>query len=84
MLFPFRTSAIFRNRWVALLWAVGICFMASEIVDGVAGVTNKGAKPQAVDAQSSTPAISPNDAPYAVAASPSQPAPPPSGDHPAL
>jgi hypothetical protein len=42
MLFPFRTSAIFRNRWIALLWAAGICFMASEIVDSVSGVTDKG------------------------------------------
>lgn len=39
MLFPFRTSTIFKNRWVALLWAAGICFMASEIVDSVSGVT---------------------------------------------
>lgn len=41
MLFPFRTSAIFRNRWVALMWAASICFMASEIVDSVSGVTDK-------------------------------------------
>ncbi len=41
MLFPFRASAIFRNRWVALLWAVGICFMASEIVDSLSGVTDR-------------------------------------------
>ena len=44
MLFPFRTSAIFRNRWVALLWAAGICFMASEIVDSVSGVADKSAR----------------------------------------
>lgn len=40
MMFPFRSSAIFRNRWVALLWAVGICLMASEIVDGLSRVTD--------------------------------------------
>ena len=33
MIFPFRTSTIFRNRWVALLWAAGICFMAAQVVD---------------------------------------------------
>ncbi|MET0270141.1 MAG: hypothetical protein ABW173_06905 [Sphingomonas sp.] len=40
MLFPFRSSAIFRNRWIALLWAIGICFTASEIVDSLSSVTN--------------------------------------------
>ena len=34
-MFPFRYSTIFRNRWFAVLWAVGICYMAVEIV-GVA------------------------------------------------
>jgi len=41
MLLPFRSTAIFRSRWVALLWAFGICFMAAEIVDGLSGVTEK-------------------------------------------
>jgi hypothetical protein len=42
MLFPFRASLIFRNRWIALLWAIGICFAASEIVDSLSGVSKKG------------------------------------------
>jgi hypothetical protein len=28
----FRHSWIFRSRWVALLWAAGICWMAVELV----------------------------------------------------
>jgi hypothetical protein len=28
----FRHSWIFRSRWMALLWAAGICWMAVEIV----------------------------------------------------
>ncbi|MDB5663211.1 MAG: hypothetical protein JWN59_1549 [Sphingomonas bacterium] len=30
MLFPFRTSSIFRSRWMALLWAAGVVWMAME------------------------------------------------------
>lgn len=41
MLFPFRSSSIFRNRWIALLWAAGICFTATEIVDSLSDVTSK-------------------------------------------
>jgi hypothetical protein len=67
MLFPFRTSAIFRNRWVALLWAAGICFMASEIVDSVSGVTGKGAHTaSSVQAQDSAPSKSDEDAVAAI------------------
>jgi hypothetical protein len=32
-MFPFfRHAWIFRSRWVALLWAAGICWMAVELV----------------------------------------------------
>jgi len=32
-MFPFfRHSWIFRSRWMALLWAAGICWMAVELV----------------------------------------------------
>ncbi len=54
MLFPFRTSTIFKNRWVALMWAAGICFMAAQIVDSVSGVTTK---------KGDTTAVTPADAP---------------------
>jgi hypothetical protein len=29
-MFPFRYSTIFRSRWMALLWAAGICWMAYD------------------------------------------------------
>ena len=29
-MFPFRYSTIFRSRWMALLWAAGICYMAYD------------------------------------------------------
>lgn len=31
-MFPFRLSRIFTNRWFALLWAAGICWMALDTV----------------------------------------------------
>lgn len=29
-MYPFRYSTIFRSRWMALLWAAGICWMAYD------------------------------------------------------
>jgi hypothetical protein len=29
-MFPFRYSSIFRSRWMALLWAAGICWTAYD------------------------------------------------------
>ena len=29
-MFPFRTSSIFRSRWIALLWAAGIIWTAVD------------------------------------------------------
>jgi hypothetical protein len=29
-MFPFRYSSIFKSRWMALLWASGICWMAYD------------------------------------------------------
>jgi hypothetical protein len=29
-MFPFRYQTIFRSRWMALLWAAGICWMAYD------------------------------------------------------
>lgn len=29
-MFGLRTSTIFRNRWFAILWAVGICWIAVD------------------------------------------------------
>lgn len=29
-MFPFRRSSIFKSRWMALLWAAGICWMAYD------------------------------------------------------
>ena len=30
-MFPFRTSSIFRSRWIALLWAGGFMWMAIDV-----------------------------------------------------
>ena len=30
-MFPFRTSSIFRSRWMALLWAGGFVWMAIDV-----------------------------------------------------
>jgi hypothetical protein len=30
-MFPFRTSSIFRSRWMALLWAAGILWTAYDV-----------------------------------------------------
>jgi hypothetical protein len=30
-MFPFRYSSIFRSRWMAVLWAAGICWMAVDV-----------------------------------------------------
>lgn len=40
-MFPFRTSSIFRSRWMALLWAAGIIWTAVDYV-GKSGGTNTG------------------------------------------
>lgn len=31
-MFPFRHRSIFRSRWIALLWAAGICWSAVSLV----------------------------------------------------
>ncbi len=30
-MFPFRTSSIFRSRWMALLWSAGILWFAYDV-----------------------------------------------------
>jgi hypothetical protein len=32
-MFPFRTSSIFRSRWIALLWAAGMLWTAYDVAD---------------------------------------------------
>ena len=32
-MFPFRTSSIFRSRWMAMLWAAGILWTAYDVAD---------------------------------------------------
>ena len=44
-MFPFRTSSIFRSRWIALLWAGGFVWMAID----VAGSPPAGGGNQAAD-----------------------------------
>ena len=45
-MFPFRTSSIFRSRWMALLWAGGLVWMAID----VAGSPPAGGGNQTIDA----------------------------------
>ncbi|MEA3004594.1 MAG: hypothetical protein QOH81_3382 [Sphingomonadales bacterium] len=42
-MFPFRYQTIFRSRWMALLWAAGICWMAYDFAapDGDAAGNNQ-------------------------------------------
>ncbi len=40
-MFPFRYSAIFRSRWMALFWAAGICWMAYDFAAPEADSGNK-------------------------------------------
>jgi hypothetical protein len=44
-MFPFRTSSIFRSRWIALLWAGGFVWMAID----VAGSPPAGGGNQTID-----------------------------------
>ena len=39
-MFPFRTSSIFRSRWMALLWAGGIIWTAVDYVGHSGGGNN--------------------------------------------
>lgn len=43
-MFPFRYSSIFRSRWIALLWAAGMCWMAVEVAG--ANSDEQGAQPE--------------------------------------
>jgi hypothetical protein len=43
-MFPFRTSSIFRSRWMALLWAAGIVWMAVDVA-GTPNMTGNDAQP---------------------------------------
>lgn len=79
MLFPFRTSTIFRNRWVALMWAAGICFMAAQIVDTVSGVATKDKPPAPVS--TNAPQAGDSSDPVAVALGNAPPPGPVTEDH---
>ena len=39
-MFPFRTSSIFRSRWIALLWAAGIIWTAVDYAGKSRGGNN--------------------------------------------
>ena len=39
-MFPFRTSSIFRSRWIALLWAAGIIWTAVDYAGRSGGGAN--------------------------------------------
>jgi hypothetical protein len=37
---PMKTSTIFKSRWMALVWAAGILWVAYDIAEGSAPTTN--------------------------------------------
>jgi hypothetical protein len=48
-MFPFSFSALFRNRWLALLWGAGICWVAVSLAGSQAGADgNAAADPDAL------------------------------------
>lgn len=55
-MFGFRYSWIFKNRWVALLWAASICWMAVGFAGGADEKTGNMSATDAVGAQ-----VSPDD-----------------------
>lgn len=30
-MFPFRYTSLFKSRWIALMWAAGICWTAADV-----------------------------------------------------
>jgi hypothetical protein len=49
-MFPFRYRSIFRSRWMALLWAAGICWTALSLVPDKAGEVDPSASKSGVSA----------------------------------
>jgi hypothetical protein len=50
---PMRTSSIFKSRWMALIWAAGIIWLAYDVADSApksSPATNNSAAEQATDA----------------------------------
>jgi hypothetical protein len=37
---PMRTSSVFRSRWMALLWAAGIIWLALDVAGGASSPSN--------------------------------------------
>jgi hypothetical protein len=52
-MFPFRYQTIFRSRWMALLWAGGILWLAYDVA-GAAGPGDAGGNNQQVAATDAT------------------------------
>lgn len=48
-MFPFRYSSIFRSRWIALLWAAGVLWMASDMAHKPAHPANSDANSARAD-----------------------------------
>lgn len=55
-MFGFRYSSLFKSRWIALLWAASICWMAVSIAGGFADKDGNAAATDATGAQ-----VSPDD-----------------------
>lgn len=59
---PMRTSSIFKSRWMALLWAAGIIWLAYDVAESTpksSVVTNNAAADQPTDVTGAP--ISPED-----------------------
>ena len=50
---PMRFSTIFKNRWMALLWAAGILWFAYDVADSQPQATNASANAEQTDASGS-------------------------------
>lgn len=49
---PMRTSSIFKSRWLALLWAAGIIWLAVDVASSEDTANNAAANEPAVDLNS--------------------------------
>ena len=47
---PMRTSSIFRSRWMALIWAAGILWLAWDVAGSAPSQPSATAKPEQTDA----------------------------------
>jgi hypothetical protein len=54
---PMRTSSIFKSRWLALVWAAGIIWLAYDFAGSLIGSSGDGANSE----QATEPPVTPED-----------------------